>query len=158
MLRKTTTKIPFDLELAKLAWEGPTDSGKEYQLLDGLSCPVRILCTDRKEGDRESRYPIIALRLETTGYEEPKAYTRNGKYFHDGRKSLFNLELWEVKSEHVLSNLERYIADKLTFFSKEEAESEAGYKVLEDIAKDVRALVKKEWPTPESAVSEESEK
>jgi len=158
MLRKTTKRIPFDSELAKLAWEGPTDSGKEYQLTDRLGHPVRILCTDRKES-YQPLYPIVALVKDDYGQEEPKTYTKDGKFMAvEGKDSLQDLELLEIKNEHVLSNLERYIADKLTFFSKEERESEAGYKVLEDIAKDVRALVKKEWPTAESAVSEESEK
>ena len=158
MLRKTTTKIPFDSELAKLAWEGPTDSGKEYQLTDRLGHPVRILCTDRKES-YQPLYPIVALVKDDYGQEEPKTYTKDGKFMAvEGKDSLQDLELWEIKKEHVLSNLEQYLADRLVGFSDEDVHSQHYYEIVERAAKDVRALVKKEWPTAESAVSEESEK
>jgi hypothetical protein len=53
------------------------DLNKPVQLRDGT--PARIICTDRKGGDR----PIMALYVGPDGYEVMRTYRAGGAYYVD---------------------------------------------------------------------------
>ena len=139
MKRTTKTVIPFDLKLAQIAWEGKTDSGKEYQLLDRLSRPVRLICTDRKDDN----YPVVGLVKANGGYEEINTYTADGHYNHN-KDSILSLELWEIKEESQLSNLEKRLAEAGLAYKDGDDLSPEAREYVENLAKDVRYLVKHE--------------
>ena len=94
MLLLSNHEVPFDLRLAKLAWEPtPTDSGFRYQLFDSLGRKARIVCDNRKDND----YPLVVLVQISDNYEEVATYTKSGGY-NTAHNSVCDLRLRAVFS------------------------------------------------------------